>query len=265
MIQLSPSTDNTAEGFAKLKESSDISEALKKSLMCDKEENSSQKRLEEAKSLLFCNVHKTHTQDLLKAIKQGTREVYHIVQELDQLRRSFGKEKRPIESSNKNQMSVDVTEAVRSMSEMRLREIFQDSNHDKLSRDQARLSRFAQNTMPDLYKPLHGSSLFQRGQTQVFCTVALDSQESAMKLDSVTALESGVKAKNFLLHYEFPPYATGEVGRIGPVGRRELGHGALAEKVLLPTLPSDFPFTVRLTSEVLESNGSSSMATNAEK
>lgn len=64
-----------------------------------------------------------------------------------------------------------------------------------------------------------------------------------------------------MLHYEFPPYATGEVGRIGGVGRRELGHGALAEKSLLPTLPNDYPFTVRLTSEVLESNGSSSMAT----
>lgn len=72
---------------------------------------------------------------------------------------------------------------------------------------------------------------------------------------------SGVKAKNFMLHYEFPPYATGEVGRVGGVGRRELGHGALAEKALLPTLPNDYPFTVRLTAEVLESNGSSSMAT----
>lgn len=65
----------------------------------------------------------------------------------------------------------------------------------------------------------------------------------------------GVKSKNFFLHYEFPPYATGEVGRIGPIGRREMGHGALAEKGLLPILPNDYPFTVRLTSEVLESNG----------
>uniref|UniRef100_A0A1A9V7M4 polyribonucleotide nucleotidyltransferase n=1 Tax=Glossina austeni TaxID=7395 RepID=A0A1A9V7M4_GLOAU len=251
-------------------------------------------------------------QDLLKAIKQGTREAYHIVQELDRLQRTFGKEKRLIEPSQANQMPADIVEAVRSMGEMRLRDIFQDSHHDKLSRDQAvnevrsdvvdkvwssypsvepvviteefnRLCKtifrnllfetskrcdgrdFADlrkiQCQVDLYKPLHGSSLFQRGQTQVFCTVALDSQESAMKLDTVTALESGVKAKNFMLHYEFPPYATGEVGRIGPVGRRELGHGALAEKALLPTLPNDFPFTVRLTSEVLESNGSSSMAT----
>ena len=71
----------------------------------------------------------------------------------------------------------------------------------------------------------------------------------------------GVKEKNFFLHYEFPSYATNEIGRMGgPAGRRELGHGALAEKALKSVIPPDFPFTIRLTSEVLESNGSSSMA-----
>lgn len=64
-----------------------------------------------------------------------------------------------------------------------------------------------------------------------------------------------MKSKNFFLHYEFPPYATGEVGRIGPIGRREIGHGALAEKGLLPIIPNGYPFTIRLTAEVLESNG----------
>lgn len=68
---------------------------------------------------------------------------------------------------------------------------------------------------------------------------------------------SGVKEKNFFLHYEFPPFATKETGRIGPIGRREMGHGALAEKGLFSIIPSDFPFTIRLTSEVLESNGES--------
>ncbi|KAB0805163.1 hypothetical protein PPYR_02133 [Photinus pyralis] len=112
----------------------------------------------------------------------------------------------------------------------------------------------------DLYKPLHGSAVFQRGQTQVFCTVTLDSHESALKLDPLSILTSGLKEKNFFLHYEFPPFATKETGKIGPLGRREMGHGALAEKGLYPTVPHDFPFTIRLTSEVLESNGSSSMA-----
>ncbi|XP_065218144.1 polyribonucleotide nucleotidyltransferase 1, mitochondrial [Planococcus citri] len=113
----------------------------------------------------------------------------------------------------------------------------------------------------DLYQPLHGSALFQRGQTQVLCTVALDSPHSAVKLDPVTVLTSGLKEKNFFLHYEFPPYATNEIGRSGPAMRREIGHGALAERALRPLVPANPPFTVRLTSEVLESNGSSSMAT----
>ncbi|CAL1269905.1 unnamed protein product [Larinioides sclopetarius] len=112
----------------------------------------------------------------------------------------------------------------------------------------------------NLLKPLHGSALFQRGQTQVLCTVAFDSLDSAFRADPVSVLTGAVKEKNFMLHYEFPPYATNEIGRFGTFGRRELGHGALAEKSLRPVLPSDFPFTIRLTSEVLESNGSSSMA-----
>uniref|UniRef100_A0A8C4E6W2 polyribonucleotide nucleotidyltransferase n=1 Tax=Dicentrarchus labrax TaxID=13489 RepID=A0A8C4E6W2_DICLA len=91
----------------------------------------------------------------------------------------------------------------------------------------------------DLFKPLHGSALFQRGQTQV---------------------PTGQEDKNFMLHYEFPPYATNEIGKMGGTNRRELGHGALAEKALRPVIPTNFPFTIRVTSEVLESNGSSSMA-----
>uniref|UniRef100_K1R5C2 polyribonucleotide nucleotidyltransferase n=1 Tax=Magallana gigas TaxID=29159 RepID=K1R5C2_MAGGI len=95
----------------------------------------------------------------------------------------------------------------------------------------------------DVLKPLHGSSLFQRGQTQVI------------------GQESGVKEKNFMLHYEFPPYATNEIGRPGAaLARREIGHGALAERGLRPIIPDNLPFSLRVTSEVLESNGSSSMA-----
>ena len=113
----------------------------------------------------------------------------------------------------------------------------------------------------NLHHPLHGSALFQRGQTQVMCTTALDSLHSAMKLDPITVITGGLKEKNFLLHYEFPSYAIGEVGRGGAgANRREMGHGALAEKALKQVVPDNRQFTVRLTSEVLESNGSSSMA-----
>ncbi|NWX90857.1 PNPT1 nucleotidyltransferase, partial [Nothoprocta pentlandii] len=112
----------------------------------------------------------------------------------------------------------------------------------------------------NMFKMLHGSALFQRGQTQVLCTVTFDSLESSVKSDLISTAVSGVKDKNFMLHYEFPPYATNETGKVTGVNRRELGHGALAERALKPVIPQNFPFTIRVTSEVLESNGSSSMA-----
>ncbi|XP_026670891.1 polyribonucleotide nucleotidyltransferase 1, mitochondrial isoform X2 [Ceratina calcarata] len=112
----------------------------------------------------------------------------------------------------------------------------------------------------DLFHPLHGSAFFQRGQTQVLCTVTLDSIESSLKMDNISMLTSGIKEKHFFLHYDFPPYAVNETGRITGMDRREVGHGALAEKGLRAVIPKDYPFAIRLTSEVLESNGSSSMA-----
>uniref|UniRef100_A0A2I3H1D1 polyribonucleotide nucleotidyltransferase n=1 Tax=Nomascus leucogenys TaxID=61853 RepID=A0A2I3H1D1_NOMLE len=112
----------------------------------------------------------------------------------------------------------------------------------------------------DMFKTLHGSELFQRGQTQVLCTVTFDSLESSIKLDRVIIAINGIKDKNFMLHCEFPPYATNEIVKVTGINRRELGHGALAEKALYPVIPKDFPFAIRVTSEVLESNGSSSMA-----
>ncbi|XP_060826480.1 polyribonucleotide nucleotidyltransferase 1, mitochondrial [Bombus pascuorum] len=112
----------------------------------------------------------------------------------------------------------------------------------------------------DLFQPLHGSAFFQRGQTQVLCTVTLDSIESSLKLDNISMQSSGIKEKNFFLHYEFPPYAVNETGKLTGYDRREVGHGALAERGLRAVIPKDYPFAIRLTSEVLESNGSSSMA-----
>ncbi|UJR15373.1 hypothetical protein I4U23_002321 [Adineta vaga] len=116
------------------------------------------------------------------------------------------------------------------------------------------------NCQINLYEPLHGSALFQRGQTQVLCTVAFDALDSQYRHNEL-AWRTGIKRKPFILHYEFPPYATNEIGRTyGRADRRELGHGALAEKGVEPVVPNELPFMIRLTSEVLESNGSSSMA-----
>ena len=104
---------------------------------------------------------------------------------------------------------------------------------------------------------LHGSAIFSRGETQSFATVTLGTKKDAQELDSVTG---GDLSKRFMLHYNFPPYCTGEVGRLGSTGRREIGHGALAERSLAEVLPDDFPYSIRVVSEIMGSNGSSSMA-----
>lgn len=104
----------------------------------------------------------------------------------------------------------------------------------------------------------HGSGLFSRGETQVLGIATLGSVGDVQKLDGLSPQES----KRFMFHYNFPPYSTGEAGRVGSPKRRDIGHGALAERALLPVLPSpeDFPYTIRLVAEVLSSNGSTSMA-----
>ncbi|XP_073249261.1 polyribonucleotide nucleotidyltransferase 1, mitochondrial-like [Porites lutea] len=113
----------------------------------------------------------------------------------------------------------------------------------------------------DIFKTLHGSSLFHRGETQVFCTATLGSLRSAKQSDATAEGVGDVREKPFILHYEFPPFCVNETGRVGGFNRREVGHGNLAEKALEPVVPKDFPFAIRLTSQVLESNGSSSIAT----
>jgi len=105
----------------------------------------------------------------------------------------------------------------------------------------------------------HGSALFTRGETQALVTATLGTAEDQQRLDVL----EGEAFKRFMLHYNFPPFSVGEVGFLRGPGRREIGHGALAERALLSMLPeeTDFPYTVRVVSDILESNGSSSMAT----
>lgn len=180
--------------------------------------------------------------ELLKAIKTGTREAQFIIAGIEKMQKAHGRTKRSFAAAAPE--NKEVAEAVRIMSEMRLREVFRDYTHDKLSRDQAVnairtdvvdkvWSSYATQTDPsqiqdifnrqckhifrelifeeerrcdgrdydmlrqiacqvNMHKPLHGSAIFQRGQTQVFCTVSLDTLESAMKLDSLTAADTYV-------------------------------------------------------------------------
>ncbi|MDC7116636.1 polyribonucleotide nucleotidyltransferase [Corynebacterium amycolatum] len=103
----------------------------------------------------------------------------------------------------------------------------------------------------------HGSSLFERGETQILGVTTLDMLKMEQQIDSLTPVTS----KRYIHHYNFPPYSTGETGRVGSPKRREIGHGALAERALLPVVPSreEFPYTIRQVSEALGSNGSTSM------
>ncbi|WJY89952.1 polyribonucleotide nucleotidyltransferase [Corynebacterium confusum] len=109
----------------------------------------------------------------------------------------------------------------------------------------------------ELVPRAHGSSLFERGETQILGVTTLDMLKMEQHIDSLTPVES----KRYMHHYNFPPYSTGETGRVGSPKRREIGHGALAERALLPVIPSreDFPYAIRQVSEALGSNGSTSM------
>ena len=105
----------------------------------------------------------------------------------------------------------------------------------------------------------HGSALFTRGETQAICTTTLGTKDSEQMIDGL----EGLSYSNFMLHYNFPPYSVGEVGRFGAPSRRDTGHGKLAWRALRAVLPSkeEFPYTIRVVSDITESNGSSSMAT----
>ncbi len=110
----------------------------------------------------------------------------------------------------------------------------------------------------DLFELTHGSAMFTRGQTQALSITTLGARGEYQIIDGLTDVEN----KRFMLHYNFPPYSVGENGRYGPPGRREIGHGALGERALAQVMPNeeDFPYTVRVVSEILESNGSTSQA-----
>tara|TARA_B100000965_G_scaffold279428_1_gene237245 strand:- start:2300 stop:4363 length:2064 start_codon:yes stop_codon:yes gene_type:complete len=111
----------------------------------------------------------------------------------------------------------------------------------------------------DMLPRAHGSSLFTRGETQALVVTTLGTGDDEQMIDSLDPMHK----QHFMLHYNFPPYSVGEVGRMGSTGRREIGHGKLAWRAVHPMLPSkeDFPYTLRIVSEITESNGSSSMAT----
>jgi len=113
--------------------------------------------------------------------------------------------------------------------------------------------------VPNYLKRTHGSGLFTRGETQALAVLTLGTKMDEQKIEDL----EGESSKSFMLHYNFPPFSVGEVRRAGAPSRREIGHGMLAERSLVPVIPKEemFPYTIRIVSDILESNGSSSMAT----
>jgi polyribonucleotide nucleotidyltransferase len=131
---------------------------------------------------------------------------------------------------------------------------------DRIRPDRREFDQIRQITIENSVLPrTHGSALFTRGETQALVTATLGTADDGQRLESY----EGEKRKNFMLHYNFPPFCVGETGRMGGTGRREIGHGALAERAISAVLPSaeESPYSIRIVSDILESNGSSSMAT----
>lgn len=148
-----------------------------------------------------------------------------------------------------------VERAVNLIFEERIREnILKGKRPDGRSFDEIRSIKVQVGVLPRT----HGSALFERGQTQALSIVTLASPSLEQLIESA----EGEETKRYIHHYNFPPYSVGETGRLGFPSRREIGHGALAERALLPVIPSEekFPYTIRVVSEILSSNGSTSMA-----
>jgi polyribonucleotide nucleotidyltransferase len=163
------------------------------------------------------------------------------------------KEKYPEDAKTKLVMALDYVEGkIDAVTHVNILENNKRPDNRKL--DELRKLSAEVGIMPRI----HGSGLFQRGETQVFSAVTLGSPGSEQIFDQME-IEG---KKRFMHDYNFPPFSVGEVGRVGGPGRRDIGHGALAEKALIPIIPpkEEFPYTIRVVSEVLSSNGSSSMA-----
>lgn len=153
--------------------------------------------------------------------------------------------------------ALDVANALSDLSSKSLRKMILEESvrPDGRSPTAIRMIDIEQSLLPRV----HGSSLFTRGETQALAVCTLGGESMAQRFETL----NGEGSSRFYLQYSFPPFSVGEVGRVGAPGRREVGHGKLAERALLPILPSkaEFPYTVRVESNITESNGSSSMAT----
>jgi polyribonucleotide nucleotidyltransferase len=203
---------------------------------------------------LYSGLEKSHgakLKDALNTEKHPKKESYHLVDELKaEIMKAI-----PEEEEEKRVLTKRAFERMRE-------NIFRDEVLNARRRPDGRaFDKIRKITCEaGLLPRVHGSALFTRGETQALATLTLGTKEDMQRLDLLFAQD---QFKRFLLHYNFPPFSVGEVKFLRGPGRREIGHGALAERALVNLLPADteFPYAMRLVSDILESNGSSSMAT----
>ena len=206
-------------------------------------------------------------------------ELYKVPEDIDQAVRDYSVDKmrEAIQTVDKMER-LDNMDAVEKEAKEHFAEIYPDNAKDidsvlyQITKEQVRGMILDEGIRPDNRKPdeirplwidhgvlprTHGTGLFKRGQTQVLSVATLGLLSEAQTIDGITEQTE----KRYMHHYNFPPYSVGEAGRMRSPGRREIGHGALAERALLPVLPSkeEFPYAIRVVSEVLSSNGSTSM------
>ena len=206
-------------------------------------------------------------------------ELYKVPEDIDQAVRDYSVDKmrEAIQTVDKMER-LDNMDAVEKEAKEHFEEIYPDNAKDidsvlyQITKEQVRSMILDDGIRPDNRKPdeirplwidhgvlprTHGTGLFKRGQTQVLSVATLGLLSEAQTIDGITEQTE----KRYMHHYNFPPYSVGEAGRMRSPGRREIGHGALAERALIPVLPTkeEFPYAIRVVSEVLSSNGSTSM------
>ena len=203
---------------------------------------------------IYDSIKKTHgaqLKDALDTEKHPKKESYHLIDEL----------KAKIVETIPEEDEEKLTLTKRAFDKLK-EDIFRDEILNVRRRPDGRaFDKIRKITCEvGLLPRVHGSALFTRGETQALATLTLGTKEDQQRLDLLFAQD---QHKRFMLHYNFPPFSVGEVKPVRGPGRREIGHGALAERALVSLLPpeTDFPYAMRLVSDILESNGSSSMAT----
>jgi len=203
------------------------------------------------------NVEALAKERLINAVRIKEKLVrYGAIDDINAEVEALYEEKEYADEKTKNKVIKQVKEVLHDIVKDEVRRLITE---DKVRPDGRAITEIRPlNSQVDLLPRVHGSALFTRGETQVMSICTLGSLGDEQILDNVTDEES----KRFLHHYNFPPFSVGEIGRMGSPGRREIGHGALGERALKQVIPSEeaFPYTIRVVSEVLESNGSSSQA-----